>query len=325
MDILELIKNKVDSYDQDFPQLRGVRAVITHLEVAEKYLELAKSSKEDHFYTDIIYRTNHVFEGILKEAYLSIEGKSDSKKKPYEIEQYLIDHSLLKERVLDLFTNYRKDWRNPSTHDYQLFFSEQESFLAIVTVSAFVNILLDQIIESISFRAEKEIVENQKQEIIDSIKNYSTKGFVDKIVSLTLEFLKGLSKTQIKSEAHFIGLLSGYITSIEPDFKIHTEYKVQNGRQSSYIDIMITHNNEKIIFEIKRGRLYSQSELGKTADKNAMEQLIAYMTMTGIRNGILLFTPVNNEDHIVMAPHFINIGDNEFSVYEFRQHKIEEE
>ncbi len=70
---------------------------------------------------------------------------------PFQIEKHLENEDLLKERVLNQFTNYRTEWRNKSTHDYQLFFASQEALLAIVSVSAFFNILLDQMLEKYSF------------------------------------------------------------------------------------------------------------------------------------------------------------------------------
>ena len=74
---------------------------------------------------------------------------------PHEIEQSFEKGLILKERVLTFFENYRRDWRNTSTHDYMLCFSEQEAFLAIVNVCAFFNILLDQMIERKAYNQEK--------------------------------------------------------------------------------------------------------------------------------------------------------------------------
>ena len=125
--------------------------MISHIEVAERHWLRAKKEREDTLFTDVIYRTNHAFEGALKEAYFILNGKDAAKKTPNEIERFLLENKIFKERVMALFTNYRTEWRNTSTHDYKLFFTEQEAFLAIVSVSAFVHILLDQMAEKISF------------------------------------------------------------------------------------------------------------------------------------------------------------------------------
>src|ERR1043166_495020 len=145
MDLLKEIKDKLKTRPAS-DEARGLESVLAHIEIAERYHLRAKKERDEHLYTDVIYRTNHAFEGILKEAYVTLEGKSGDNLSPYEIEEYLLKSNVLRGRVVDLLTNYRQHWRNPSTHDYKLFFSEQESFLAIVSVTAFVSILLDQIL-----------------------------------------------------------------------------------------------------------------------------------------------------------------------------------
>ena len=167
MDILESIVFKINSLtrkDKPHPEIpSGVKAVLTHIEVAEKYFQRAKQENDPHLFTDVIYRTNHAFEGILKEAYIILADKVAENTSTYEIENYLTANNIFKERVMELFKNYRQNWRNPSTHDHQLFFTEQEAFLAIVTVSAFVSILVDQIIQKISFTFSKQRVESSRR------------------------------------------------------------------------------------------------------------------------------------------------------------------
>src|SRR5207253_11231210 len=135
---------------------------------------------DEHRYTDVIYRTNHAFEGILKEAYITLADKPADKLTPFEIEEYLLKSNALRGRVVDLLTNYRQNWRNPSTHDYQLFFSKQESFLAIVTVSAFASILLDQMLERIAYKAKFAELDNAAKLARDRIKNFDKLASIEK-------------------------------------------------------------------------------------------------------------------------------------------------
>ena len=88
MDILNLIRKKSQIL-QAHEKFMGLDAVITHIESAEKYLSRGKNEKDDNCYTDVIYRTNHAFEGILKEAYTVFTGKTDSKVTSFEIENCL--------------------------------------------------------------------------------------------------------------------------------------------------------------------------------------------------------------------------------------------
>jgi len=194
MDILETIKEKIRAIPTS-ELSSGVRAVISHIETAEKYFHRAKNKNEEELFTDVIYRTNHAFEGILKEAYTILTGKDASKKTPYHIEKHLSSNNVFKIRVLDLFTNYRTEWRNTSTHDYQLSFTEQETFLSIVSVSAFINILLDQMIEHISFLKERKETESRVEELKSKILTYEDLSFLEKTTALLAEFSKAMQQS----------------------------------------------------------------------------------------------------------------------------------
>jgi hypothetical protein len=296
MDILNLIKTNLIS-SKKLNESSGVKAVIAHIEVAEDYLIKAKKEDTNSLYTDIIYRTNHAFEGILKEAYSILTKEDSSKKTTYDIENYFSNNSILKSRVADLFKNYRKEWRNPSTHDYKLFFTEQESFLAIVSVSAFVKILIDQMIEKISSDDEIEITSSKVIEIKDKITNYKDLSLLDKCTALLLQFGKQFKKTDIEIENfieyQFLGMITGFIKTIEPDFDIETEPLIKNEFANARPDILISYGNEKIIIEIKRN-------LSSENIRSAESQLLIYLALSKIPNGILYQVPLkSNQEYVV--------------------------
>jgi hypothetical protein len=88
MDILKQIKEKLSKVSQeDRPD--GINAILSHIEISEKYYIKAVSDKDENYFTDVVYRTNHAFEGILKEAYEILEEKDASRTTPYKIEKYL--------------------------------------------------------------------------------------------------------------------------------------------------------------------------------------------------------------------------------------------
>ena len=124
---------------------------------------------------------------------------------------------------MDLLTNYRQEWRNPSTHDYQLFFTEQEAFLAIVSVSAFVNILIDQMIEQVNFKLEQERIKDFVPEIKAKIDKYGSRELLDRVTQLLLAFSDELINSESiapRNEAAIIGMLSGFVSSVD---KIYTQ------------------------------------------------------------------------------------------------------
>ena len=99
--------------------------------------------------------------------------------------------NLLNERVIELLTNYREKWRNPSTHDHNLFFTYDEAFLAIMSISSFVHVFLTQILEKVYYTKEKTAVKNELSKIRKGIEN-DYKNFIlkDKVKTILQAFGK---------------------------------------------------------------------------------------------------------------------------------------
>ena len=146
MDLSKELKRKQETL-KDLVSDGGIYAALRHIEIAERWFERARVEGDEDLFNDVIYRTNQAFEGMLKEAYTVLGQTDASNLTPHQIEQKLIAGGVFSERVTDLFRNYRQEWRNKSTHNHNLFFNAQEALLAIVSISAFSTILLDQIIE----------------------------------------------------------------------------------------------------------------------------------------------------------------------------------
>ena len=302
MDILESINNQITTLtnkDKPHPEIPpGVNAVLTHIEVAENYFQRAKKENNAHLFTDVIYRTNHAFEGILKEAYIILADKIAESTSTYEIENYLTSNNVFKERVMELFKNYRQNWRNPSTHDHQLFFTEQEAFLAIVTVSAFVSILVDQIIQKISYTFSVLRAESRAERIRDSIKNFDTLNPIDRLAAILQEYSKELQseieKIRTGSESQLLGDLSGFLVSIEPNIKINydpTSYKNLDGYRP---DLILELDEILIVLEVKRTRVSPYVDM---TERNVAEsQLQSYLRASNIKLGILYYFPINADD-----------------------------
>lgn len=85
MDFANLIREKRDLFgagrDPD-----GIDAVLRHLDAAERHFERGREESDAELFTDVIYRTNQVFEGILKEAYEVLASRSSKGKTTYDIE-----------------------------------------------------------------------------------------------------------------------------------------------------------------------------------------------------------------------------------------------
>lgn len=170
MDIAKRLKDAVNSLP-DGDHKHGLISVIRHVDAAIRHYERAlQKYGDDDACTDCIYRTNQIYEGSLKEAYRVISGQSVENITPHQIEEYLTKGSLLRHRVLEQLTRYRKDYRNPSTHDYKLDFDDNEALLAILNVIGFAILLIDQMkshLDVDALQSNKEIVGNIKLSIGD--------------------------------------------------------------------------------------------------------------------------------------------------------------
>lgn len=270
----------------------GIDAVIRHIEAAERYLLRGRAEHEDDFYNDVIYRTNQAFEGALKEAFAVLTEKSAEKKSAYAIEQHLLDQNVLAPRVLELFTNYRQNWRNPSTHDHTLFFGEQEALLAIVSVSAFVNILLDQMIESAAARAEKEALEQAHRDIAEALGQFQDLELIEKVTAVLRFFASDISQESLStwSEAEFIGRVTAYLQNADPGVEVLREYTAAGGT-TLRPDLLLQKGDEKVIVEMKRSRNPTPAMIN-----SGKGQLLDYLAVGRVEAGIIFFVPEHAGD-----------------------------
>lgn len=315
MDILQTIKIKSSglSENNSYP---GISAAILHIEVAERYLNEAHEKNDDNKYTDIIYRCNQAFEGILKEAYTVLANKEACDKKPYDIENYLIENKILKERVVELLKNYRTEWRNKSVHDHKLFFTEQEAFLAIISVSAFISILLDQVLGKLFYNKEKDKAQKNAQSVKNSIDKYDSLTDFDKIVALLETFAlekwdDGPFHPRELSEVEMVALLHGYLNGVEPSLHVITEPKMDKNNVTLRPDFIVNIKTTQLIIEIKRyvAKNYSKSRLDAS-----LEQLATYLDAFTIDQGILLYYPISTPSKMKKEIYHKDISDQHITM-----------
>ncbi|KKG56172.1 hypothetical protein [Methanosarcina mazei] len=312
MDLLALIKDKCYSFS-DLETAQGLRSIILHLEVAERHLDRGRKG-DDYLFTDVIYRTNQAFEGSLKEAYRVLTGNLPEKIKPYKIELYFEEKEILKERVLLHFRNYRDEWRNESTHNYKLYFSEQEAFLAIVNVCAFCNILLDQMIEKNAYNQEKDKLSKSGTVTTTQIKD---KSLIERVSQLLIKFSTEASSTMKGSampryfERELIGMINAYIDSADDQIEVITEYAIPFGERKLYADLMVRKGESSLLIEVKKlsGSIDPLLYGGK-------EQLLTYMNASGINNGILYIPGVKSDSKMITREVELKIDDEKKRIVE---------
>lgn len=280
MDILEIVRTQVGSLPEGQHEI-GLRSVLRHIEAAYRHLSRGQKDSDDSAFSDAIYRSNQAFEGSIKEAYRVLAEKDPHKTTPYNIEQYLQKNNLFRPRVLSQFTNYRTEWRNPATHDYNLDFDEDEAFLAIVSVTAFSKMLVDQISEKLAFVAVRDDVTNQQNRTKQT--SYKHGELLEDTTKLFSNFLQSyapsMSSISLQTETQLLGSLSGYITSVGKDITVQTNHLTKENGRLLEIDMLVSRGDESIVIELKGG--HQRKEPGLRHLEMALMRL-------GLKSGILL-------------------------------------
>jgi len=282
MDLLLELRRKLSDL-RAHDRSDGIKAAVRHIEVAERYLERGRSVDDPDAFNDVIYRSNQAFEGILKEAYSAIHtGKDATKLSPNEIEQYFIKSGKLSDRVSALFKNYRQQWRNPSTHDHTLLFSEQEAILAIASVSAFSLVLMNQIVEVVNFKVQRKETEQRRSELMQQWTTEVGKPLAEQVVTLLKSFnLDMYEKGQsFSSDAEVVGRFSGFVAGLNIGADITPEARLSD---RSRADLLLRKADEAVIVEIKRrGRTNNDRLI-----EGAITQLTGYLNVAKVESGIV--------------------------------------
>lgn len=287
MDLVDTLRKKIVVLEEG-EYIPGLKAVLLHIETAFRHLSRGQEGDDDTAFTDAIYRTNQAFEGSVKEAYRVLADQDPAKKRPYDIENYLEQNNIFRSRVLSQLTTYRTEWRNPSAHDYKLDFDESEAFLAIVSVSAFACLLLDQIAERLAYTRSQAEAEAQKAELAANLARTMNADLLARVIDLLIQFcaihLPSASASFSKqTESQVIGALHGFLASAAPELSVKTEARLDAEKQFR-ADLLVTRGDERLVIEIKR-------RLMKRGYANAVAQVEQYLLIGGIKIGVLLFLP----------------------------------
>jgi hypothetical protein len=310
MDTNYELKLLVEAFDEPF-KTKFETGVLTHINRSEFYFNKALDENDEMYFTDVIYRCNHAYEGVLKEAYSILFEEESGNKTPDKIEKEFLVNNVINDRVKNQFTSYRQDWRNPSTHDYQLFFSKEEAFMAILSVSSFIYTLLSQLLVSQAYNKLK------GKEINNNLINgFDFNKIIDKIINFST-YLKS-ENIRIATELQIEGYLAAYLEGIFSDLLIKTEYRFTGGRA----DIVIEYNGNIIcVIEIKK---YIKNNYD-----NAYIQVLKYIDILKCQFGIVyLYSDDENVKYNAMVDevvghvgHIDKEGNNVMNKQELEENK----
>lgn len=302
MDLAAALKKKIDALP-DGDHISGLRAVLRHVEVGFAHLQRGQDEPDDAAFTDAIYRSNQAFEGGIKEAYRVLAGKSPEKVRPFDIESYLDKNQVFRPRVLALFTNYRKEWRNPSTHDYRLDFNEDEALLACVSVAAFACLVADQIAERLAFQQSKQSTGRKRRPLKAAVgKGGVVSTLAERVANALLQFAHSQPPSSASAplmESQLLGSIAGYLTALTPKDSVQVEAQLSpEGRERA--DLLIKSEDESIVIELKSSRAPLSNP------SSALAQVEHYLTLANATSAVLYLAAADVTEYelaVHEAPH----------------------
>ncbi len=298
MDIQDILDIKIRGIPPG-PHDAGLRAVKSHIDAAVRHFLRGQTEPDETLFTDVIFRCNQAFEGSIKEAYRVIAGKDPDHVRPFDIEKFFSEGNLLRQKVLDQFTRYRQEWRNPSAHDYTLDFDEDEALLAIVSVTTFAIVLCDQIDSRIAFDATAAATPADTISIQQKNKP---------LLELVTERVLAFAKTHIDpngntgSPAHdyyrLEGALAGYLSS---DLAQVPGLSVEQNKRfaSSEADIVVNRGIEKVVIELKRT---STKLSNRIVVLRAVTQVALYLHEEDVAGAVILVHSPAVKEYEVSTP-----------------------
>lgn len=317
MDTLEIINVQIKKAVSINRDLVGLENVLTHINRAEHMLKIGQLNDDEHYFTDVIYRTNHAYEGILKEAYSLLAESPDEKATPYIIENYFRTENILKPRVLTLLESYRRDWRNTSTHDYNLFFDGGEAFLSILSVTAFIHVFLTQMLDKLYYDASI----SKLSPYIAKTKERYEKEFSSHTLVKKLEFLLETydgnlykqdenSSLSLLTEREYIQGITAHLKLVDSSLIVENEPEIGDNLRPDFIIEDV--NGAKAVIELKIYKRWRES----TLSQSEVSQLVTYLEKAKIKDGFLMFVPrqMNSEVVLGSAAGVVNVGNQTLNI-----------
>jgi hypothetical protein len=308
MDIIATLRRKINQAGAGDHTL-GLMAMLAHVEVAYKHLRRGQRDSDDSAFTDAVYRTNQAFEGGLKEAYGVLAKKSLDKARMFDVEQFFGKSNVFKKRVLDQFTNYRQEWRNPSTHDHKLDFSESEAFLAIVSVTAFSCLLVDEMALQLARDREEEATKLLVQTIKSKFK-LAEGDLLGRVTEALKSYFTLRSAEELESNSfpQWLGSVAGFLSAIFPGAEVLSEAQIGGEKRKIVADVLVKSAGQSVVVEIKnRVNIFTYESM--------LVQLESVIASSGYRDGIVFYLPTEvASGHIFEQDRLFNDGEGRLKV-----------
>lgn len=308
MDIIATLRRKIEHAGAG-DHLQGLLAMFTHVEVAYRHLKRGQKNADETAFTDAVYRTNQAFEGGLKEAYGVLAKKNLERARIFDIEQFFIKSNVFRKRVLDQFTNYRQEWRNPSAHDHTLGFNESEAFLAIVSVTAFSCLLVDEIALQLARDREEGAAKLLAQTIRQQM-NITEGELFESVANALKSYFSRRSLEELENNSYpqWLGSVAGFLSALFPNAEVLSEAQLESRNRKLVADVLVRNGDQSVVVQIKH-------RLNILTYESMLIQLETAISYSGLRDGIVLYLPTMfNSVGVFEKDRVFNNGDGRLKV-----------
>lgn len=121
-------------------------AILEQLEQAENKFALGRQSNSLLMFNDVIQHTNAVLDGIVKEGYECLVQMDGEAFAADDMMRHVLEQEVFEPTAMAYLQSYLQRWRNQFVEDLKPDFNEPEAYLALSTVSAFLYVVVEQMI-----------------------------------------------------------------------------------------------------------------------------------------------------------------------------------
>ncbi|QYN10927.1 hypothetical protein [Pseudomonas aeruginosa] len=211
--------------------------------------------------------------------------------------------------MLDQFTNYRQEWRNPSTHDHKLDFSESEAFLAIVSVTAFSCLLVDEMALQLARDREQESAKLLARTIKSKL-NFVEGDLWGRVTEALKSYftLRPVDELESNSYPQWLGSVAGFLSAIFPNAEVLSEAPIGGGKRKIFADVLVKSGGQSVVVEIK-------NRLNIRTYESMLIQLESVIASSGHRDGIVFYLPTMvTSGHVFEQDRLFNGGEGRLKV-----------
>lgn len=166
--------------------------------------------------------------------------------------------------------------------------------MAIVSVSAFVSILLDQMLERAAYVGKLHALENAALLARDRIKDFETLPAIEKVwrvlASFASHYITNFEEMSAHNRSTTTAQLAAFVERVAPELTVEQEVRFISNDQSVVFDMVISDGDTKVAVETREPRSRDRIDANFGSDA-ALSQLEKYLRLAGLSNGVLFFLP----------------------------------